>query len=482
MKTSTQALPRSTPEVPSVNPNIGALPDARFIEKHILCASDLSEHDRETADLAALLAVKQGVGLKVQFFAPELVASADFPEFEKWDAQARQKLEAERVHLSATCPQVATVLSHGDPGFEIAARSNDHTNLIVAGTTAKGRLLRWLAGSTAERIAEHAPAPTLVVKRAETLRRWLKENRSLRVLCAVDFSVSSDAALSALNELRALGGEIDLHAACIVRKDAILENMEVGQVTDEKSREDHGVDLECDLWERLHAVLGQVNARVHVRSTDGSNAQEFLRLAEELHADLLVVGTHQTHGMRRLVTHSFSREVLARSSTNVLCVPLATYHPGLSVPAVHRVLVATDFSENGNAALQHAYSLLPSGGDIKVVHVCAAPDFGAMSELGPSPYLDAEAEVARNKRESEEKLKALIPGRPLAVGVRTTSEVLLDLQTASAICKAAERFGADVICVGTRSARIAKALLGSVSSGVIAHAHVPVLVVPTPKI
>lgn len=473
MKTSTQAPSRSTTETSSVNPSIPILPESGFIEKHILCASDLSEEARETADVAALLAARKGLPLKIQHFALELVSNADFPDFEQMDDQSREQLEAERVRLSSTYPQVATVLSHGDPGVKVPGGAKDHTELIVLGTSGKGRLLRLLTGSTAERIAENALPPTLVVKQPKSLTRWLEEKGSLRVLCAVDFSVSADAALSVLKDFRTLGGEIDLQVACIVRADATSES---GRAAGDD------VDLECDLWQRLRSILGPVSAKVHVRSTDGSNAQEFLHLAKKLGADLLVVGTHQTHGLRRLLSPSFSREVLTRSSANVLCVPLATYHPIVSAPKIRRVLVATDFSQNGNLALQHACSLLPAGGDIKVVHVCAAPNFGAASELGPSPYLDVEAEVARNKEVSEGKLKELMSQQTATVEVKTTSEVLLDLQPAAAICRAAERFGADIICLGTRSGRVAKALLGSVSSGVIAHAHVPVLVVPTPKL
>ena len=50
-------------------------------------------------------------------------------------------------------------------------------------------------------------------------------------------------------------------------------------------------------------------------------------------------------------------------------------------------------------------------------------------------------------------------------------------QPAMAICQAAERFGADLICMGSRGrSGLTKVLLGSVAQGVMAQSKRPVLV------
>jgi nucleotide-binding universal stress UspA family protein len=260
-----------------------------------------------------------------------------------------------------------------------------------------------------------------------------------------------------------LGAEIELEAGLII------PSHESNAETEE---------LERDVWDRLHDGFEQQPSAVHVRISQGNRAQAFLQLAEERTADLLVVGAHQRHGLLRVVHHSFSRHVLAHASTNVLCVPLSTYVPDFRVPRVRRVLVATDFSVNGNAALLHAYSLLPAGGEIRLVHVCSA----LSPDPAQTPGFTGQFEAGKNPQAIRNKLESLIPHHLATSGVQTTPVVLTGTDCSEAICDEAKRFAVDLICLGTRSGKLAKVLLGSVSNGVVAHAQVPVLVVPAPRI
>jgi nucleotide-binding universal stress UspA family protein len=88
---------------------------------------------------------------------------------------------------------------------------------------------------------------------------------------------------------------------------------------------------------------------------------------------------------------------------------------------------------------------------------------------------------AQGTAEAEERLRALAPDGAEARGIMTEVEVTESPETAAAICAAAERFGADVICVGnhTRPGLTAK-VLGSVSLGVLGGSRRPVLVVWPP--
>ena len=83
--------------------------------------------------------------------------------------------------------------------------------------------------------------------------------------------------------------------------------------------------------------------------------------------------------------------------------------------------------------------------------------------------------------EAEAKLRALTPHEADARGVATEVEVTKSRETAGAICAAAERFGADIICIGshTRPGFTAKAL-GSVSLAILQNSRRPVLVVWPP--
>ena len=92
-----------------------------------------------------------------------------------------------------------------------------------------------------------------------------------------------------------------------------------------------------------------------------------------------------------------------------------------------------------------------------------------------------EKEPAQLIAASEAKLRSLAPHEPEARGITTEVEVTESRETAEAICAAAERFGADIICIGshTRPGFTAK-VLGSVALAVLQNSRRPVLVVWPP--
>ena len=92
--------------------------------------------------------------------------------------------------------------------------------------------------------------------------------------------------------------------------------------------------------------------------------------------------------------------------------------------------------------------------------------------------LPTSKEHAQHVAASEVKLRDLAPTEAEARGIKTEVEVLENLDKAKAICAAAERFDADVVCIGghTRPGFTAK-ILGSVAFGVLTQCRRPVLIV-----
>jgi nucleotide-binding universal stress UspA family protein len=146
-----------------------------------------------------------------------------------------------------------------------------------------------------------------------------------------------------------------------------------------------------------------------------------------------------------------------------------------------RVLVAVDLNEPHGFAASHGYSIVQPGGTVRLMSNLAP--FRRLNPIGGA----ADAEFAtleghtRRIAEAEAKLRALAPDQGESRGIVTEVEVTENPETAEAICAAAERFGADVICVGnhTRPGFTAK-VLGSVSLGVLGGSRRPVLVVWPP--
>lgn len=450
----------------------------------ILCPTDFSEAAARAADLAVLFAQRRKIPLRLLHCAADPVVTAEMPVVESINIRARETLDAEAARLRASGVEVVTDLRHGRPTEEIVATAGEQpTELIIIGSTGRGIGLRWLIGSVASRVAESAPVPTLVVREPHLLINWLNGTGDISVLCAVDFTVSADAALAAVKGLAQLG-TFKVDAAHVQwAQDEFTpypgDPTLVGEHIDEPSL----ADRERDVWERVRDRLGRTDVKVHVRFSGRRLDYEFVRLADELRSGLLVVGAHQRHGLSRLKEPSFSRGTLSNARTNVLSVPLCSFQPEFRVPPLRRVLVATDFSQHGNDALRHAFALAGRGGAVRVVHVCHAPSAGINPLIGGRTFLASSVEVQKEKDEAEAKLRALLPQDMATSGIACDVQALAHHDPAKAICEAAESFGADVICVGTHGhTRMATAALGSVAQNVIAHAHRPVLTIPPPRL
>jgi cation:H+ antiporter len=128
------------------------------------------------------------------------------------------------------------------------------------------------------------------------------------------------------------------------------------------------------------------------------------RLAADLAADLIVVGTHHRSGVARVWQGSVSREVLHGASTSVACVPRAEDLAD-EEPRFVRVLALTDLSPMANRAVPFAYGLVGRGVVVHLLHVVTR----APGEDDPAP---------------EAPLRALIPASAAGRGVETVVEVI----------------------------------------------------------
>jgi nucleotide-binding universal stress UspA family protein len=152
------------------------------------------------------------------------------------------------------------------------------------------------------------------------------------------------------------------------------------------------------------------------------------------------------------------------------------------IPQYKRVLVATDFSEHGNAAIPHAYALLAGGkGTVHLCHALEGPET-------PNP-LYAHFSLERSRTASQRRamkqaltlqLKALVPpGSGGRGGVKSVCAVI-DAKGESdlGIHRLANSVRAEAIVVGSHGhTGLLRLLLGSVAERVLAKASVPVLVV-----
>ena len=142
-----------------------------------------------------------------------------------------------------------------------------------------------------------------------------------------------------------------------------------------------------------------------------------------------------------------------------------------------RIVVAFDGSPDSVKAVRMACSMAKEyGADLKVVHVYSAPLF-TYATPAPTPQVDARL-LEESAREVASRILEGARRLTRDLGVEAQSELLEAGSVVQAIVEFAASEKCDLIVVGTRGMTgFKKLVLGSVSSGIVGHAHCPVLVV-----
>ena len=125
--------------------------------------------------------------------------------------------------------------------------------------------------------------------------------------------------------------DLAFHQACTQAKEhrAELIILHVGP-SNVATSESEAARLPSELDKQLlREQLGRLqpqdpNVRVKHRFEEGGAAEEILRVAREIHCDLIVMGTHGRSGLSRLLMGSVAEEVVRKASCPVLIVPART--------------------------------------------------------------------------------------------------------------------------------------------------------------
>lgn len=452
----------------------------------IICGTDFSIHAAEAADVAAAIAKRDGSELRLIHVEEHGGLGASHPDaFLAVLDRTREHLEKEAGRLRSLGVVVKREILSGSPyeGLVNAATASSARLVVVAsiGHVAVGRLL---AGSVAERTAETSPVPTLVVRQGGALASWARGELRLKVLVGYDFSMNADAALRWILEWQNIG-PCDITVAHVAWPPAELERLGLqGPISLNENHPEVARVLERDLKERVVGILGDQPVSLRIVPGWGRSDAHLLQLAQEEKSDLLVVGTHQRHGFNRFWLGSVSRSVLHHASMSVAVVPLtgASEQAVDRIPEIKRVLVAVDFSELSKRAVPYAYAALRRGGRVRLIHIIPPRKL-------PGPWVPEHGPKRLTEKQHKQiaadllaQLRASIPAEPESRVIATEVELLEHSDVAEAICQDAERFSADVICLGSHGrGGLSKAVLGSVAERVMQRSSRPLLVVRLPK-
>lgn len=441
----------------------------------IVVGTDFSQHAREAADAAAAIARKLNDALKLVHVAGSEPEQGEPIFLRAGRAQEQLADEAARLRRDGVAVDDALLRGNADEAIvEYADRVR--SRLIVAGALGWRSASRWRTGSVADRIAQTSPCPLLIVRTAEPFIAWARGERALRVAVADDLSRTSEGALRWLSELKEIG---PLQATVAHVYWPLAEYSRLGYRADRQT--DVDAILQRDLRERLDALgIAEATVAIRIASSYGRPADPLIALAVDEKADLVVLGTHQRTGPSRAWHGSVSQTATHLAPMSVALVPAIERADAIlpSIPPLRRVLVSTDFSPIANLAIAYACSILAHGGQVFLTHVIdSIPAVYAKDWGGPrAAHRAAEEEIVAKRR-----LEALIPRDAAARGIEARIEVLYGVNVAQAICQAAERNGADVICIGSHGrVGAARLALGSVAQEVMARSRRPVLVVRAP--
>lgn len=289
----------------------------------ILAAVDFAKPARDAFEHALALSRTHHSQLTAVHAVP-----VDWP-FE-WDAQARAATMASlRKAADAAGVPFSERVQHGDPASMILLHARaERSDLIVLGTSQRSGFDRFRHGSVAETVTLRATQPVLVVppgaggKSADSLTS-LKS-----ILVAVDFSPGSTAAVE-----RALSMAPPNSRVTLVHVVSRIPLASVSPSTYHLSDLGYHDLLVRDAWQRLQEAIS-LNAgtvtNVHARVVTGDPSTEIARVANDVDADLILVGVTARGPLGRRLIGSTAARLIRVANRPVLAIPAAM--GGIALP------------------------------------------------------------------------------------------------------------------------------------------------------
>ncbi|MCC6997175.1 MAG: universal stress protein [Deltaproteobacteria bacterium] len=188
--------------------------------------------------------------------------------------------------------------------------------LLVIGSSGATGLKRALLGGVAEQIVRHAHGPIMIARPGR---------RSGHILAATDFS---DAALPAVRagaeQAKQRGGDLTVLNSIYLPPALFVDPLAggfVAGVTPEQRERLRALSLR-----HLEEALDKVACRGHSVVAEELAQTAIVRHAEELQAELVVVGSHGRTGLKRLLLGSTAEAVVKGAPCSVMVVRLHEAH------------------------------------------------------------------------------------------------------------------------------------------------------------
>jgi nucleotide-binding universal stress UspA family protein len=227
--------------------------------------------------------------------------------------------------------------------------------------------------------------------------------------------------------------------------------------------------------ERVRSLFPSWN--VQPKAVADSPYWAIIRCAEELSADLVVVGSHSRSTIQRAMLDSVSLNVLHHATCSAR---IGRGGRGDAAGPV-RLVIGVDGSPGAAAAVSSvAARRWPPGSELRVVTAMDHRLLDLMVEVASNPNVGARYRTlrpAKDAKDAAERLVAVVAEelRPTGLSISTA---IVDGDPKRVLLREAEEWAADCIVVGAQGlTRLERLLIGSVSSSVATRARCSVEVI-----
>ncbi|MDF1562611.1 MAG: universal stress protein [Deltaproteobacteria bacterium] len=365
---------------------------------------------------------------------------------------------------------VSTQAIDGTIPLGMVTLAEDHeADLIVVGSRGGRTTEHFPLGSVADRLVERADRPVLVVRgKHDGFANWARGERNLRVLCGVDLTQASGAAMRWLHTLRTLG-PCDITLLHLYWPPVEYARLGLrGRRTFTDADPEVAEIVAREIERRLGELPGEGSVKVHVTPSIGSVSYPLSHWSERQQADLVVIGHHHRGFLSRLWSGSVAHRLLARSEVPVACICEPQVGQALEhMPRYSKVIAALDVDDAASRVLAHAIAMTEPCGEVEVCHVVPGP-----IRAPEQSVLDDDARDLLRER-----FEALIPADAEELVQEVRLEVIEGGEPGREIVALAERLGADALVIGAHSRPGRRSLVGSVAEWVLRHSERPVMVV-----
>jgi len=226
-----------------------------------------------------------------------------------------------------------------------------------------------------------------------------------------------------------------------------------------KKRMEHMRNMAEEKFKSFQKAKG-MTFEYHIK--DGSASKVIVETAEELEADLIVIGRKGLSAIERLFIGNVANQVLRHSP-----IPILITKKKSGKPKFKKILVPTDFSEQEEVERDYAWKLAKGfNSDITLLHILELHDY----EFPPrvlDEMLDSVLQKLKKRKRREKE------------DIRINEDVTRAIDAPVGIVDYSDTHKIDLIVISTcTQSKLERFFLGSTTEKVISYSHIPIFAIP----